>query len=1092
MLKNRIKRTASLISAAFVLLTLLPLSAAVTAESGTLIRDGGMENTQFFSNSEVSCGWRYNNSCRAVLSENYAAAGKSSAEVTSTSAGYATLSYNGITAEKNTDYILSFLLYIESAGEKDFRYSVLSGTKYVDSVKNITVSGNTGEWITVTKEFNSGAYTDLTLQLCPYGSGVYYIDSVYMGKRIDNPVYISAAAENGGYIYGAEAGIPYAAGSEVTVSAYPFAGYGFEGWFSGDECISTEKTLKLTLNKDTALTAKFAAGLSQSNLAVNGDFESGDFSGYIAEEGAEIITNENGSLLRISGDTKRRRTIRQKITVQPNEEYILSFGAECAGAGSAAFYITDNNGKLITGGSITDGGKGRRRVSFTSKTDSVWLTFFSGTEQTDIDDIIVSRPVNISFICGENGIITGAESGKYAVGEVIYAAAQPNDGYAFSGWYSGDTPISNEREIKITAERSAAYSCTFRECADAVMTAFDTDKLNTAEENNLISRPDFESAGGAEWSTECFLKAGVSEIAETDKGKSFYFHPCGDTAETVYFPITVLANTDYMLAFDVRGENLGKENAADATFGIMNPQNGEYIIIENPVKGTYYDETPNSTATRSLTPPSWDGMWHRRGCTFTSGGHNLLYIAVSGKKAQMYLDDITLCLLENAATETESAKTAISVQSLGTQSYTAADSANSAFNWADPAINVWGGKKTGTDISLKTDSSGSYIELTPQRQYPTYSCFIKWFSVLPGRSYKLSLETRLNGGAVYIAGGKNSKVYTVAEFTDSTADTWQPHSAILNSGDETEIGILLRDNGKSAAFRNVVLTENSAPPAQAGENILQNGGFESGNADGIKYPAAASGFTVTDEKSKSGLYSLKIGAEQRYNWAYFAVSVKKNTWYTYTFYGYRTVAAKSAIYKILNPATKNPVAGTQSNYWINGNGKWELNRVIFNSGNTDKIWLAFTEDGAAAYADDLHLSERIMPQAAASRGGGISGISQNGYQPGEVIRINAAADAGYRFAGWYSGDIFLSNNTQYIAAAESGISVIARFLPQTGTLLGDVNGDDNINSQDSALLKKHLLGIDCVISAGADVNADTFIDIRDATALKKKLAALGV
>ena len=105
----------------------------------------------------------------------------------------------------------------------------------------------------------------------------------------------------------------------MTVSAYPFAGYGFEGWFSGDECISAEKTLKLTLNKDTALTAKFAAGLSQSNLAVNGDFESGDFSGYIAEEGSEIITNENGSLLRISGDTKRRRTIRQKITEQPNE-----------------------------------------------------------------------------------------------------------------------------------------------------------------------------------------------------------------------------------------------------------------------------------------------------------------------------------------------------------------------------------------------------------------------------------------------------------------------------------------------------------------------------------------------------------------------------------------------------------------------------------------------------------------------------------------------------------------------------------------------------------------------------------------------------
>ena len=58
------------------------------------------------------------------------------------------------------------------------------------------------------------------------------------------------------------------------------------------------------------------------------------------------------------------------------------------------------------------------------------------------------------------------------------------------------------------------------------------------------------------------------------------------------------------------------------------------------------------------------------------------------------------------------------------------------------------------------------------------------------------------------------------------------------------------------------------------------------------------------------------------------------------------------------------------------------------------------------------------------------------------------------------------------------------------TLYGDVNGDGDINSQDAALLKKHLLGIDCEISAGADVNADTLIDIRDAVALKKKLAEI--
>jgi hypothetical protein len=57
-------------------------------------------------------------------------------------------------------------------------------------------------------------------------------------------------------------------------------------------------------------------------------------------------------------------------------------------------------------------------------------------------------------------------------------------------------------------------------------------------------------------------------------------------------------------------------------------------------------------------------------------------------------------------------------------------------------------------------------------------------------------------------------------------------------------------------------------------------------------------------------------------------------------------------------------------------------------------------------------------------------------------------------------------------------------------LLGDVNGDDNVDTTDLASLKLNLAGLSSEVGEGADLNGDGNIDTTDLAELKLKLAGL--
>ena len=905
----------------------------------------------------------------------------------------------------------------------------------------------------------------------------------------------------------------------------------------------------------------------------------------------------------------------------------------------------------------------------------------------------------------------------------------------------------------------------------AVITAFHTAASDTAIDKNLISSPDFENPDGALWNTTDFLKPGVMERIENTEyaasgAYSLYFHPNGEETQTVYFPITLEADTEYMLSFAVRGRFFGSENRTDATYGIMNPVTKEYITAENPIKGEYYDETPNSTAERALTPPAWDNMWHRRGYFFNTGSETDFLIAVSGTVSQIYFDDIRLCRAKDAVRPQKSETEKLSVTETADFA-PSGDADNYDSRWDESAeINAWGYGRFARRTSLETGEDGQkYIMCSSGGYRPSHSSYIKWFSVLPGKSYLVSFESRAeSGGAVFIAGGKGGTVYQAAEFQNANSNVWKKHCAYVYSGGENEIGIMLRDNGKTTAVRNIVIIsdtygrryENNLIPNgdfesgslngysvtgnkadfvltdeesyngayslkieanirydyisktvnvkkntyytvsfygkraeetgsaiwkvlnadtmqpidgtennywvnaygrweinrvtfysgscgkikicftedtgiafaddirikesneyksdfEAGfaegfeingsredftvtdseshsgayslkiaannrydcisktvnverntyytvsfygkrteetgsaiwkilnadtmqpidgtennywvnaygrweinrvtfysgscgkikicfaedsaeayiddivieKNVFHNGGFEAGDLNGFEISGNTEDFILTDEDSHSGRYSLKIAANNRYDSISKTMDVKKGTYYTVSFYGKRTEETGSAIWKVLNAGTMQPLDGTESNYWVNAYDKWEINRVTFNSGASERIKLYFAEDTASVYIDDITVTEYAEISVTCSSGGSLAGAPNGTYEVGDTVKFSAVAHAGYVFTGWYNGDTFLTDNTEYVAAATANTELYAEFLPSVGTAYGDVNGDDSINSEDLTMLREYLIGACDVVAAGADINRDANVDILDLIKLKK-------
>jgi hypothetical protein len=124
-----------------------------------------------------------------------------------------------------------------------------------------------------------------------------------------------------------------------------------------------------------------------------------------------------------------------------------------------------------------------------------------------------------------------------------------------------------------------------------------------------------------------------------------------------------------------------------------------------------------------------------------------------------------------------------------------------------------------------------------------------------------------------------------------------------------------------------------------------------------------------------------------------------------------------------------------------------------------------------------------LTMAVDPSGGGTTtpAVGDHTYEEDELVAISATPAVGYEFDHW-SGDVANPNEPSTTVTMDGDKTVTAHFVPESG-ILGDVNGDEVVNSTDALVILSCDVGIDtsgfCPMNCG-DVNADELVNSTDA------------
>ena len=264
----------------------------------------------------------------------------------------------------------------------------------------------------------------------------------------------------------------YGYGTEVTVSATANPGYTFQGWYENDELVTNAPSYSFTAEGNRNFTAMFS--LNQHTVTTEASpAEGGTVSGAgTYYYGSRVTVNaetetgytfigwyENNTL--VSEDTEYSFTVAgDRTLVAQFEEIIYTVTANAERGGTAEGTATYRYGETATVTAITE-------PTFTF---SGW---YEGTELISTDPeysftVVSDRILTAKFT--KNGYQvtalstiggTTAGSGYYEEGETATVTATAAEGYAFRGWYEGDTMVSDSPSYSFTVTANRTLTAQF-------------------------------------------------------------------------------------------------------------------------------------------------------------------------------------------------------------------------------------------------------------------------------------------------------------------------------------------------------------------------------------------------------------------------------------------------------------------------------------------------------------------------------------------------------------------------------------------------------------------------------------------------------
>lgn len=1038
-----------------------------------LIADYSFEGTSLNSN--------WNNSAnRGGISSAEKSNGNQSLYISAMS-GYQAIYYWPIAVEPNSKYRITMKVKIPSgasipiikvldnggSGNSILDQKDSGGNTWLNAKNNKIVAGC--DWQDAYFTFNSGNLTNVSLVLTGNSTAQAYIDELYITKYFN----ISVSAETGGTVSGFSDSWAYV-DTPIELTAQAEIGYKFDGWYEGDIKLSADTQLKFNANEDRNIVARFTElesyiddnGFELENLNPNWNdyWKRASISTDEAYEGKHSLHFGKTTLTNYP-------YLEYRFTVNPNTDYMVKMMVNVPREASVPILQVVNNSNVhlingrdknnnyyINGGKKFVLGTGWFPVTatFNSGDNTAVILRLTGNANAEayIDNLIVNQFFTANIAVGENGSVkqSSVSDLKYSTVSLV---AKPDAGYMVEGWYINGKKVSEKKQYEHLLTENVQVELKFTASTLPAMTDFNLAELWCNDTDNLLDDGSFEEGTGL-WNTTSFIKKDVLDVVELDGEKVLYFNPDGDGRQVVYFPVTLDANTEYMFSAEVRGKLYSETNHLDMSFGIMD-RHGEYLTLDNSISGSYYNETPNVTTLKSITPPSWDNNWHRRGITFKTYSDTEIWIAISGYLSEAYLDDLILCEKTNAITKTLQMNTAIVTnRSVPFEKAGCSDSNNLVENYDFSEDSIgwddgygWRGMFSGICVAESGLGNKSLI-MHSTTDYPDYHYYIKWIDVEPNTEYTLSLAatTTSEEASFGLLVKDNYRYIKLATWSTAGNRRWEYRAVSFNSNENTRIGIFLMNGGRVTALDDIRLFETSNATAitdklsgkadipeeviNSASNRLINGSFEE-TFKGWS-TSYTNDFAIVNAKDETPTHAadgekiLKISSTGEWHGINQNLLLEANREYTVSFWYYRVDSGYMSL-KFGNNAADN---GWVSEDWLNNDvkNKWVYKKWTVNTTEDTALKLFLCAFEGTVYIDDVRVTATedfgnlILNGNMSSRGMALNNWSIggsnrfvyegdiDGYTEKGVAKISGDGNSNTKYKMTYSLNV--KANTDYV------------------------------------------------------------------------------